>query len=94
MLIISRSPGETLLIGESTLAVRQLAPSIRLVLSEAGQLTEYEFRFRDLATKPSIETKDGRVFLQRLQRGRVVLAIDAQRSVRVLKGELAGDARA
>src|SRR4051812_43867635 len=92
MLIISRAPGESLLIGKSELVVRGVEPRVQLALTESGQVTEFDFRPHEVAGTPSVRLEAGRVFIQRIERGRVVLAIDLPRDVRVLKGELAGGA--
>ena len=85
MLVISRGPGERVLIGSATLSVRAVSPSVELVLAEAGKVTDHVFRERDLPQNPSIPLKDGRVILQGRHGGRVLLAIDAPRDVRVVR---------
>jgi sRNA-binding carbon storage regulator CsrA len=88
MLIISRAPGESLLIGKSQLVVRRVERSIRLDLMEHGLVKEVVFSRQEVARQPTIQLQDARVFVQRIQGGRVVLAIDAPRDVPVLKGDL------
>lgn len=90
MLVFSRAPGESLLIGESLLGVQEVGPPARLVLVEDGKPKAFEFSRRQIASTPTITLKEARVMVQRIQRGRVVLAIDAPRHVSVVKGELAG----
>jgi sRNA-binding carbon storage regulator CsrA len=85
MLIINRLPGETPIIGEATLYVRATAPSIQLMLAEDEHIVEFDFRHIEVAGNPSIQLKEGRVYLQRLEGERIVFAIDAPRSVRVTR---------
>ena len=92
MLIISRSPGESLVIGRSQLVVRRVEPSLRLDLMEHGLVKEVAFSRQEVVGQPSVQLQDALVFVQCIQRGRVVLGIDAPREVRVLKGEWSGDA--
>ena len=89
MLIISRAPGESLVIGRSQLVVRGLEPSLRLDLMEHGLVQEVAFSREKAARQPSVQLENAQVFVQRIQRGRVVLAIDAPRHVPVLRDELA-----
>ena len=88
MLIISRSPGESLVIGRSQLIVRGVEPSLRLDLLEHGLVNEVAFSRKEVAERPTVQLLDAQVFVQRIQRGRVVLAIDAPRSIPVVRGEL------
>ena len=87
MLIISRSPGESLVIGNSQLVVRGVEPLLLLDLMEHGLVKEVAFNRNEIAGQPTVQLQDAQVFVQRIQRGRVVLGIDAPRSVPVLKGE-------
>src|SRR5688572_29606288 len=73
MLIISRAPGESLVIGRSQLVVRGLEPSLRLDLMEHGLVKEVAFTRREVAGQPTVQLRDAQVFIQRIQRGRVVL---------------------
>jgi len=93
MLIISRAPGESLVIGRSQLVVRGLEPSLRLDLMEHGLVKEVTFSRKEVARQPTVQLQDAQVFVQRIQRGRVVLAIDAPRSIHVVRGELLGASR-
>jgi len=90
MLIISRAPGESLLIGNSQLVVRGVEPLVRLDLMEHGLLKEVAFSRKEVARQPTVDLQGAQVFVQRIQRGRVVLAIDAPRSIHVVRGELSG----
>ena len=92
MLIISRSPGESLDIGRSQPVVRGVEPSLRLDLMEHGLVKEVAFNRNEIAGQPTVQLQDAQVFVQRIQRGRVVLGIDAPREVPVLKGEWSGGA--
>jgi sRNA-binding carbon storage regulator CsrA len=92
MLIISRSPGESLVIGRSQLVVRAVQPSLRLDLMEHGLVKEVAFSRQEVAGQPTVQLRDAQVFIQRIQRGRVVLGIEAPREVPVLKGEWSGGA--
>ena len=92
MLIISLAPGESLVIGRSQLVVRGLEPLLRLDLMEHGLVKEVAFSRKEVAGQPTVQLQDALVFVQRVQRGRVVLGIDAPREVPVLKGEWSGGA--
>ena len=88
MLIISRAPGESLLIGNSQLVVRGVEPLVRLDLMEHGLVKEVAFSRKEVAGQPTVQLQDALVFVQRVQRGRVVLGIDAPRAISVLREEL------
>lgn len=90
MLVISRAPGESLQIGESTLLVERLVPVVVLVLNEDGH--EKRVQFTVGASCPAVELKRGRVLLDRIQRRKVLLIVDAPRDVPVLRSELSSDA--
>ena len=74
MLIISRSPGESLVIGRSQPVVRGVEPSLRLDLMEHGLVKEVAFSRKEVDGQPNVQLQDAQVFIQRIRRGRVVLA--------------------
>ena len=88
MLVLTRSAGESLLIGKSVLVVRRLAPSVALVVSRPGLVNEFEFSLQDIAGQPVIQLEEGLVKLMQVQRTEITLAIDAPRDVPILRGEL------
>jgi len=90
MLVISRGAGESIQIGQSTVLVERLYPVVVLVLIEDGVEKKVEFAIN--ASFPAVELKQGRVLLERIQRRKLLLIVDAPRDVPVLRTELRRDA--
>ena len=87
MLVISRAAGQSLFIGRSTLEIRWLIQSVGLVVTDAGQIKEFEFTLEEVQGEPVITLEQARVKLMRIEGDKIVLAIDAPRSVHVSRGE-------
>jgi len=87
MLVLSRAPGEALLIGQSKLVVRRIAPTIGIVWSRPGLTRDFEFERKDLARQPVIDFEGVQVKLLRIEHSGLTLGIEAPRHIAVLRAE-------
>ena len=87
MLVISRAAGQSLFIGRSTLQVRWLIQSVGLVVTDVGEVRELNFTLEEVQRQPVVTLEEARVRLMRIEGDKIVLAIDAPRSVHVSRGE-------
>ena len=58
-----------------------------LVVTDAGQIREFEFTLEEVQGEPVITLEEARVKLMRIEGDKIRLAIDAPRSVHVSRGE-------
>lgn len=88
MLIISRAPGEGILIGKSKLVVRRIRPSVGIVWSRRGLARDFNFSHDRLAEQPEFSFEGTRIKLLALKSSEVVLGIEAPDNVLIRRDEL------
>lgn len=87
MLIISRAPGEAIVIGKSKLVVRRISPSVGIVCSRRGLARDFNFSPDRLAQQPEFTFEGTRVKLLALREKQVVLGIEAADNVLIRREE-------
>jgi len=90
MLVVSRSAGQTLMVGEARLEILQVRPTLQIAVRQTGKDRVLEFTRQDVYRNTAITVQDGRVVLARFKHGEIILAVDAPRSVSIMRGELIG----
>ena len=88
MLVLTRSAGESLLIGNSTLLMQEVRPAVKLCLLEPGHEEEFEFSLGEIPLQPVIQLAEAMVRLISVDRTEMTLGIDAPRSVPIVRAEL------
>jgi sRNA-binding carbon storage regulator CsrA len=89
MLILSRSNGESLIIGDAVLQVISLNPTIRLRVVEGDQARDHEFSRSSVEDRPLFLVGEATVkLIGWSSSNELQVGIDAPRSVSVVRAEL------